>query len=69
MPLYGMLLAILIMASDLIVDFYVGYNYWHISLMTNTRLQLLLTFGLFVFISAPLLISWLRNTIYIEGNN
>jgi hypothetical protein len=49
------------MASDLSVDFYVGYRYLDWRLATNLGLQLLLVFGLFVFISAPLLIKWLKN--------
>lgn len=60
-PVYALVLAIVIMASDLSVDLYVGYRYWNTSLTTNLGLQLLLVFGLFVFISAPLLIKWLKN--------
>lgn len=59
-PIYALILAMLIMASDLLVDFYVGYNYWGINLSTNINLQLLLIFGLFVFISAPLVIKQLK---------
>jgi len=59
-PIWGLLLAISIMASDLITDFYVGYHYWNINLQTNLGLQLLVAFGLFVFISAPLLIKCLK---------
>ncbi len=59
-PISALLLAICIMVSDLIVDFYVGYHYWGINIQTNLRLQLLVTFGLFVFISAPLLIKYLK---------
>lgn len=54
-PVYGLLLAIFIMVTDLMTDFYVGY-YWGINLESNLGLQLLVLFGLFVFISAPLLI-------------
>lgn len=66
-PIYALIFAILIMLSDLLVDFYVGYQYWHISLLNNTGLQLLSMFGLFVFVSAPLIIrrlkynDWLRH--------
>jgi hypothetical protein len=60
-PIYALILAIVIMASDLSVDLYAGYSYWNNSLATNLGLQLLLVFGLFVFISAPLLIKWLIN--------
>ncbi len=60
-PIIGLSLAILIMASDLFVDFYASYFYWHITIVENKKLQLLVIFGLFVFISAPLLIRWLGN--------
>ena len=59
-PFYGVILANLIMVSDLLVDFYVGYSYWNTSLSTNKSLQLLVAFGLFVFTSGPLIIIWLK---------
>lgn len=60
-PVAGIWLAMLIMASDLPIDFYSSYFYWNVTLEANMRLQLLVIFGLFVFISAPLLMRWIKN--------
>lgn len=60
-PIYGLVLALFIMVTDLMTDFYVGYYYWRINLESNFGLQLLVIFGLFVFISAPLLIKQIKN--------
>lgn len=62
-PIAGLMLAMLIMASDLFVDFYASYFYWNTSIMTNTRLQLLVGFGCFVFISAPWLMKEIKKKI------
>ena len=58
-PIMGLLLAMVIMLSDLVVDSYVGYKYWNISLSTNLGLQLVVAFGIFVFISSPMIIKLL----------
>ena len=64
-PIHGLLLAVFIMATDLMTDFYIGYNYWHINIQTNRGLQLLTMFGLFVFLTAPFLIKNLRNKSHL----
>lgn len=55
-PLYGLLLAIVIMSSDILIDLYLGYTYWNIGLSNNIGLQLLLIFTLFIFFTAPLMV-------------
>lgn len=59
-PIWGLLLALFIMVTDLMTDFYIGYYYWGINLESNHALQLLVIFGLFVFISAPLLVKQIQ---------
>ena len=57
----GLLLSILIMATDLPVDLYLCNRYWeNCSFNANHGLQLLTLFSLFVFISAPIVIFKLR---------
>lgn len=59
-PIYGIPGAVLIMATDLIIDFYVGYHYWDINLEVNFRLQSLVIVGLFIFISTPFLLKRIK---------
>ena len=59
-PVFGVCLSIIVMLSDLFVDFYANHYYWHTNLTNNSRFQLLLVFGMFVFVSAPLLITRLK---------
>ena len=60
-PVVALYLAVIIMIADLVVDFNASYFYWHLGLMENVRLQMLVGFGLFVFVSAPVLVRWVKN--------
>lgn len=59
-PIYGLILALLIMTSDLLVDFHLSYGYWHVSLLENSGLQLLTLFGIFLFFTAPVIIKFFK---------
>jgi hypothetical protein len=59
-PIYGLALAVIVMASDLLVNFHVLYTYSDIRLSENWMLQCLLLFGAFVFFSAPIIIIRLK---------
>lgn len=53
-PLWGIFLAILIMASDLLINLSVTfYFYQQTGIFTNDLLAMQISFGLFVFLTAP----------------
>ncbi|MBA2654854.1 MAG: hypothetical protein H0U71_07295 [Gammaproteobacteria bacterium] len=55
-PIHGLIFAVIIMASDLLIDFHLSKTYWHTSLFENIGLQLLAMFGIFLFFTAPFII-------------
>jgi hypothetical protein len=52
-PRWGALLAVAVMISDMVVDLYAAGVFWHQKILTNIGLYGILTFGLFVLITAP----------------
>jgi len=54
-PYYGMVLAVLIMVSDIAVNLYATYSFWNSDIFTNRSLQLQILFGIFLFLTVPIL--------------
>lgn len=50
----GLVVSVLIMVTDIFINLYATYSYWGMDVYTNRMLQLQLLFGLFVFVTAPL---------------
>ena len=57
-PYQGMVLAVLIMISDIAVNLYATYTFWNGDIYTNRLLQLQILFGIFVFSTVPIV--WKR---------
>ena len=58
LPYHGMIVAVLIMVSDIAVNLYATYALWNSDLFSNTILQLQILFGIFLFLTVPIL--WKR---------
>lgn len=58
LPYHGMVLAVLIMVSDIAVNLYATYSLWNSDLFSNILLQLQMLFGIFLFLTVPIL--WKR---------
>jgi len=57
-PHQGMMLAVLIMASDIPINLYVTYAYWDSDIYSNWLLYGQILFGIFLFATVP--IAWKR---------
>jgi len=58
LPYLGMVIAVLIMISDIAVNLYVTYVFNHSDVFSSWKLESQILFGVFVFITVP--IAWKR---------
>jgi hypothetical protein len=55
-PRWGILTTVMIMVTDIAVNTYSTYHFWDLTIGTNVFLQLQILFGVFVFITSPLML-------------
>jgi hypothetical protein len=55
LPYHGMVLAVLIMVSDIAVNLYATYSFGNSDIFSDRLLQLQILFGIFLFLTVPIL--------------